>query len=865
MMNLSLPAPAKIPLPSLASSSTRPPPKLPYQPPPPSPSIRSTINFEPLRDRLIKHLDAGHLHKAISTLDVMARQNTHPDLITYSVLLKACIRSRDFQLGKLVHSHLTQSKLELDSVLFNSLISLYSKSGNWNKAREIFQSMGNKRDLVSWSAMISCFANNKMEFEAILTFLDMLENGFFPNEYCFTAVIRACSTSEFYSVGEIILGFLMKTGYLDFDTNVGCALIDMFAKGNSDLESALKVFDKMPERNVVSWTLMMTRCTQLGYPKGAIELFVDMILSGYMADRFTLSGVVSACTELESESLSLGKQLHSWVILSGSASDVCIGCSLVDMYAKCTMDGSLDDSRRVFDRMEKHNVMSWTAIITGYVQCGGHDMEAIDLFCKMIEGPVSPNHFTFSSVLKACGNLSDYRTGEQFYSQAVKHGFSSDDCVGNSLISMYARSGRMDDAQKAFESLFEKNLVSYNTIVDTYAKNLDSEGAFELFHEIADAGVEVNAFTFTSLLSGASNIGAIGKGEQIHARLLKSGFQSNQCVCNALISMYARCGHIEAAFQVFNEMGDRNVISWTSMITGFAKHGFATRALEMFHEMLEARIRPNEITYIAVLSACSHAGLVSEGWEIFNSMHEEHKIAPRMEHYACMVDLLGRSGSLREAIEFIDTMPCTPDALIWRTFLGACRVHHDKELGEHAAKMILQQDPQDTAAHILLSNLYASSGQWDDVARIRKNMKERNLIKEAGCSWIEADNKIHRFHVADTSHPQAQEIYEKLDEVALEIKGLGYFPDTDFVLHELEEEQKEQYVFQHSEKIAVAFGLISTSRSKLIRVFKNLRVCGDCHTAIKYISMATGREIVLRDSNRFHHIKNGTCSCNDYW
>ncbi|XWS50380.1 hypothetical protein CRYUN_Cryun12cG0083100 [Craigia yunnanensis] len=863
MMNLSLTSPAKPPAPYL-KPSTPSRQKLP-SPSPFPPAINRPINFEPLRDRLIKHLDAGYLYKAISTLDVMARQNTHPDLITYSLLLKACIRSREFPLGKLVHTHLTQSKIELDSVLFNSLISLYSKSGDWAKAHKIFESMGNKRDLVSWSAMISCFANNRMEFEAILTFLDMLENGFYPNEYCFTAVIRACSKAEFFSIGEIILGFLVKSGYLDSDTNVGCALIDMFVKGDSDLESAFKVFDKMPDRNVVAWTLMITRCTQLDYPRDAIELFLDMVLGGYVPDRFTLSGIISACTELESESLSLGKQLHSWVIRSGFALDVCVGCSLVDMYAKCLVDGSLDDSRRVFQRMEDHNVMSWTAIITGYVQCGGRDKEAVELFCKMMESPIAPNHFTFSSVLKACGNLSDSRIGEQFYAHAVKHGFASDDCVGNSLISMYARSGRMDNAQKAFESLFEKNLVSYNTIVDAYAKNLDYEGAFELFHEITETGIEVNAFTFASLLSGASNIGAIGKGKQIHARLLKSGVQSHQRIFNALISMYARCGHIEAAFQVFNKMDDRNVISWTSMITGFAKHGFANRALEIFHKMLEAGIRPNEITYIAVLSACSHAGLVSEGWVIFKSMHKEHGITPRMEHYACMVDLLGRSGSLREAIEFINTMPCTPDALIWRTFLGACRVHRDQELGEHAAKMILQQNPHDAAAYILLSNLYASAGQWEDVAQIRKNMKERNLIKEAGCSWIEVDNKMHSFHVADTSHPQVQEIYEKLDEMALKIKGLGYVPDTDFVLHELEEEQKEQYIFQHSEKIAVAFGLISSSRSKQIRVFKNLRVCGDCHTAIKYISMATRREIVLRDSNRFHHIKNGTCSCNDYW
>ncbi|EOY23498.1 Tetratricopeptide repeat-like superfamily protein [Theobroma cacao] len=858
MMSLSLPSPAKPPPHSL-KPSTRPRQTLA------PPSVIRPVNFETLRNRLINHLDEGHLHKAVSTLDVMARQNTHPDLITYSLLLKACIRSRDFQLGKIVHTNLNQSKLELDSVLFNSLISLYSKSGDWARAHKIFQRMEDKRDLVSWSAMISCFANNKMEFKAILTFLDMLENGFYPNEYCFTAVVRACSKAEFFSIGEIILGFLVKSGYLESDTNVGCALIDMFVKGNSDLASAFKVFDKMPAKNVVAWTLMITRCTQLGYPRDAIDLFLDMVLGGYVPDRFTLSGIISACTELESESLSLGKQLHSWVIRSGFALDVCIGCSLVDMYAKCTVGGSLDDSRKVFGRMEEHNVMSWTAIITGYVQCGGRDKEALELFSKMMGGPVQPNHFTFSSVLKACGNLSDSCTGEQFYAHAVKHGFASDDCVGNSLISMYARSGRMDNAQKAFESLFEKNLVSYNTIVDACAKNLDSEGAFELFHELTDSKIELNAFTFASLLSGASSVGAIGKGEQIHARVLKSGYQSNQCICNALISMYARCGHIEAAFLVFNEMGDRNVISWTSMITGFAKHGFATRALEIFHEMLEAGIRPNEITYTAVLSACSHAGLISEGWEIFNSMPIEHGLVPGMEHYACMVDLLGRSGSLREAIELINTMPCTPDALVWRTFLGACRVHHDKELGEYAAKMILQQDPHDAAAYILLSNLYASAGQWEDVAQIRKDMKERNLIKEAGCSWIEVDNKMHRFHVADTSHPQVKEIYEKLDEMAFKIKGLGYVPDTDFVLHELEEEQKEQYVFQHSEKIAVAFGLISTSRSKPIRVFKNLRVCGDCHTAIKYISMATGREIVLRDSNRFHHIKNGTCSCNDFW
>ncbi|GFS32177.1 tetratricopeptide repeat (TPR)-like superfamily protein [Actinidia rufa] len=820
-------------------------------------------NFELFKDRLIRLANVGHLHQAISALDVMTQQGLTPDLITYSVLLKSCIRTRQFNLGKLVHTKLSESQLELDSVLINSLISLYSKSGDWVTANDIFQDMGERRDLVSWSAMISCFAHSGMESRAVSTFIDMLEFGECPNQFCFAAVIQACSNSENARTGMVVFGFVIKTGYFESDVCVGCALVDLFAKGMGDLNSAHKVFDKMPEKNSVSWTLTITRYSQLGQPQEAMELFVDMVVSGYMPDRFTFSSIISACAELEQ--LSLGQQLHSQVVKYRLAFDVCVGCSLVDMYAKCAADGSMVNSRKVFDLLPDHNVMSWTSVITGYVQGGGHDKEAIELYCRMIEDRVSPNHFTFSSLLKACGNLSDPTAGEQIYTHVVKLGLASVNCVGNSHISMYARSGRMEDARKAFDILFEKNLVSYNIIVDGYAKNLYSSEAFEIFNQIEDTGSGVDAFTFASLLSGAASIGAVDKGEQIHARLLKAGFESNLSISNALISMYSRCGNIEAAIQVFTEMEDWNVVSWTSIITGFAKHGFATKALDMFQEMLETGIKPNEVTYIAVLSACSYVGMINEGWMHFNSMYKDHGIRPRMEHYACMVDLLGRSGYLEEAVKFINSMPFTADALVWRTLLGACGVHGNIELGKHASEMIIEQEPNDPAAYILLSNLYASAGQWEDVMKIRKCMKQKSLVKEAGCSWIETENKVHKFHVGETSHPQAREIYEELDQLALKIKEMGYVPDTNVVLHDVEEEQKEQYLFQHSEKIAVAFGLISTSKSKPIRVFKNLRVCGDCHNAMKYISMATGREIVLRDSNRFHHFNNGACSCNDYW
>ncbi|XP_004306045.1 PREDICTED: pentatricopeptide repeat-containing protein At3g49170, chloroplastic [Fragaria vesca subsp. vesca] len=839
--SLTLPAPAKLP------------------PPPPPP-----LTSDHLHRRLISQINVGHLPKAISTLDLMARRGSHPDLPTYSLLLKSCLRSRRFHLAKLVHAHLSRSHLRPDSLILNSLISVYSKSGDFETARSIFQTMGPKRNLVSWSAMVSCFANNDIPLEAISMFVDMIEEGYNANEFCYASVIRACSNPELVGIGRVVFGMVVKTGYLESDVCIGSSLIDMFAKGSGELGDAYKVFEKMAETDAVTWSLMITRFVQMGYPRKAVELFMEMLSNGLMPDQFTLSGVVSACTKLGS--LALGKQLHSWAERSRLVLDHCVGCCLVDMYAKCGGDGSMSDSRKVFDRMREHSVVSWTAVITGYVQSGGGDEEAVELFVKMISGGhVSPNHFTFASILKACANLSDRHKGGQVHSLAVKLGLASVNCVGNSLISMYARSGHVDDARKAFDVLYEKNLISYNAIVDAYAKHLDTEGAFGLLHEIENTGLGASAFTFASLLSGAASLCAVDKGEQIHSRIIKSGFESNQSICNALVSMYSRCGNINAAFQVFNKMEDWNVISWTSMITGFAKHGYAARAVGLFDQMLEAGLKPNEITYIAVLSACSHAGLISEGWKHFKEMHQQHGIVPRMEHYACMVDLLGRSGSLVEAIEFINSMPFEADALIWRTFLGACRVHCDVELGKHAAKMIMKQNPHDSAAYSLLSNLYASTGQWEEVANIRKQMKEKALVKEAGSSWIEVKNKMHKFHVGDTSHPKAQEIYDEMDRLGSKIKKLGYVPDTDYVLHEVDEEQKEYYLFQHSEKLAVTFGLISTSKSKPIRVFKNLRVCGDCHTAIKYISKATGREIVVRDSNRFHQFMDGTCSCNDYW
>lgn len=803
----------------------------------------------------------GHIRDAFSTLDMMTQNNIQPDLVSYCVLLKSCIRRRDISRGRLIHHRLLQSRVEPDSVFLNSLIALYSKCGDWELARDVFDEMGEKRDLVSWSSMISCYAHhNGKESEAVKKFLQMLELGFRPNQFCFAAVIQACYGGDLLSIGLSTFGFAIKTGFLNADLCVGCALIDMFAK-TEDLVSARKVFDGMPERNIVVWTLMITRYAQQGVADKALELFSGMSTNGFRPDQFTLSSIISAVTELGSTHI--GQQLHSQAIRLGLSSDVCVSCSLLDMYAKSASKRSMVDSRKIFDKMRDHNVMSWTAIITGYVQSGGQDNEAIDLFNKMIEGNVRPNQFTYSTILKACANLSDANIGDQIHGWVVKSGLSPVNCIGNSLVSMYSRAGKMEEARKAFDFLFDKNLISCNAIFDGYSKNSKMGDAFKLINDNLDVGL--TSFTFSSLLSAAASIGSMSKGQQLHGRILKLGFQSDIGVCNALVSMYSRCGDIDDAWLVFKEIANMNVISWTSMIAALAKHGQARHALELFDEMLCSDCKPNEVTYISVLSACSHVGLVKEGWEHFYSMSRDHNIIPKIEHYACMVDLLGRSGFMKEAVEIIESMPFDPDDLIWRTLLGSCRIHGNMRLGEYAAEKILKLKPDDSAAHILLSNLYAAAGQWENAAEVRTNMKQRCVSKEAGLSWMEVANRVHKFFVADTKHAQARKIYAKLEELRIEIKKMGYVPDLNCVLHEVEEEQKEKYLFQHSEKIALAFGLISTSAPRPIRIFKNLRICGDCHNAIKLITKHTGRVVVLRDSNRFHCFTDGVCSCGDHW
>lgn len=427
-------------------------------------------------------------------------------------------------------------------------------------------------------------------------------------------------------------------------------------------------------------------------------------------------------------------------------------------------------------------------------------------------------------------------------------------------------SGKIRQAQEIFSSMMVKNQVSWNAIIAGFINNGQSEEGLKLFRlMIGSLEVQPNQSTLSSALLACSNLSGLNLGRQIHQWASKLPLSLNVTVQTSLVSMYCKCGHLNDARKLFYTMAKKDVVSWNAMISGYAQHGHGERAIKLFDEMRQEAVEPNEITFIAVLTACNHAGMAELGIQYFETMEKMYGVTPQVDHYSCMVDLLCRAGLLEKAMVLIQSMPFKPHPSVFGTLLGACRVHKNLDFAEFGAAKLIELDPQGAGAYVQLANIYASMSMWNDVARVRKHMKENVVIKTPGYSWIEIKDTVHEFRSGDRVHPELDLIHEKLDVLEDRIKQAGYVPDISFVLQDLEVDQKERLLMRHSEKLAIAFGLLKTSPCSTIRVFKNLRVCGDCHNAAKFISLVEGREIVLRDNTRFHHFSNGGCSCGDYW
>lgn len=701
-------------------------------------------------------------------------------------------------------------------------------------------------------------------------------------------------------------------------------LLSAYAKQGRTRE-ALLIFDELPKPDSVSWTALIVGYHHKGRFGAALAMFLEMIKCKVVPTEYTFTNILASCAAIEA--LDVGRKVHSFVVKVGLSGAVSVANSLLNMYAKSgdvgtavtvfdrielkdvsswnaiitlhMQKGQVEDALAHFEAMKQRNSISWNAMIAGYNQCG-FDARALKLFSEMLkESSLKPDGYTLASVLSACGNLQELEVGKQIHGYIIRTEFDTSGHVGNALIYMYSKCGGVEIAKKMlemcgtstlnvvaftalldgyiklgdmhparqiFDSLHERDVVAWTAMIVGYAQNGCNNDATELLRSMLKEGPMPNSYTLAAMLSVSSNLASMNHGKQIHATAEKLGIASSVSVSNALIYMYARAGNISCARKAFSLIQRRtDSVSWTSMIIGLAQHGHGEEALQLFEDMLSLDIKPDHITYIGVLSACTHMGLVEKGLNYFRKMKDVHGIEPTSSHCACMIDLYGRAGLLREAQDFIESMSIEPDIIAWGSLLASCKVHKNLELAAIAAERMLSIEPDNSGAYSSLANVYSACGKWEEAAKIRKSMKDRHVKKEQGISWLQIKSEVHIFGADDAVHPQRDAIDLMMEEIWEGIKKMGFVPDTDSVLHDLDEELKEQLLKHHSEKLAIAFGVLNTPEKSSLTIMKNLRVCNDCHSAIKYISKLVNREIIVRDATRFHHFKDGMCSCRDYW
>ncbi|KAK9271757.1 hypothetical protein L1049_002120 [Liquidambar formosana] len=743
-----------------------------------------------------------------------------------------------------------------NTVSTNMMISGYVKSGNLSDARVLFDRMA-ERTAVTWTILIGGFLQCGQFSEAFKLFAEMRRCGTEPDHVTFATLLSGCNDPEMVNQVIQVHAHVIKFGY-DSTLIVCNSLVDSYCKSHR-LDLACWLFKEMPIRDSVTFNSMITGYSKEGFNEEAIDLFLDMQISGLKPSDFTFAAILSAGIGLDD--MGLGQQVHCFVIKTNFVWNVFVGNALLDFYSKhdCVVD-----ARKHFDEMPELDGVSYNVIISGYAWYGQHK-ESLNLFRELQFTRFDRRQFPFATILSMAANELDFEMGRQIHSQAIVTTADSEILVGNSLVDMYAKCGRFEEAERIFANLAHRSTVPWTAMISAYVKKGLHEEGMELFNKMHRANVSADQATFASILRASANLASLSLGKQLHSFIIRSGFMSNVFSGSALLDMYAKCGSIKDAIQTFHEMPDRNIVSWNALISAYAQNGEGEGTIKSFEEMVQSGLRPDSVSFLSVLSACSHRGLVEKGLKYFNSMTQIYKLDPKKEHYASMVDILCRRGRFDEAEKLMAQMPFEPDEIMWSSVLNSCRIHKNQELAKKAADQLFNMQLRDAAPYVNMSNIYAAAGQWDSVGKVKKAMRDRGIKKVPAYSWVEIKHKIHVFSANDKSHLQMEEIARKIEMLAGQMEEEGYRPDTSCTLHNLDEDIKAESLKYHSERLAIAFALISTPEGSPILVMKNLRTCTDCHAAIKVISKIVGREITVRDSSRFHHFRDGFCSCGDYW
>lgn len=707
----------------------------------------------------------GCFDSALSVYFKMLGYGTNPDKYTFPYVVKCCGQLGAVRLAKCVHETIRNMGFEMDVYVGSSLIKVYAENGCIDDARYVFDKMPH-RDDVLWNVILNGYLKHGDYKHVLLLFNQMRSSETRPGSVTYACVLSACASDADIKLGTQLHGLLIKCG-LVVDPHVLNTLIGVYAK-TQRLIDARELFDSVQEVNSVTWNVIIGGHVQNGLMNEALDLLHKMISVGTKPDNITLASFLPCISE--SASINKGKEIHCYILRQNVYLDVFLKNALIDMYFKCR---EVEMGRNVFKSSTDVDIVICTAMISGYV-LNGMNFDALEIFRFLLNQKMRPNAVTLSSSLPACAGLVALKLGKELHGQILKNGLEGRCHVGTAVVDMYAKCGRLDLAHEVFMNMSEKDSVCWNSMITSFCQNSQPEKAIDLFLDMGLKGVKYDSVSISAALSACANLPLLGYGKAIHGFMTRSALKADLYAESALIDMYAKCGKLESTRNVFNIMQEKSEVSWNSIISAYGNHGHLQECLSLFNQMKEYGFQPDHVTFLAIISACVHAGLVDDGFKYFKSMIDEYRISARMEHYACIIDLFGRAGRVNEALEIMKSMPFEPDAGVWGTLLGASRVHGNVELAEMASTHLFDMDPENSGYYVLLSNVQADAGKWEGVNKTRSMMKDRGVEKVPGYSWIEVNNDVYVFGAADTSNPRSDEIYLFLKNFYLVLKDEGY-------------------------------------------------------------------------------------------